>query len=131
MNKSLFEKLKKFVPRQRKNYIDITIPVVMNLNGSLLELRVKENENSYEILCQTNLFLEANAGGSQKFYYDIFEKHDKNYHYDMKIRNEKIYKEYTKDYNIIVAISEFIKFFVMFDDFFINNSVIGNEEKFI
>lgn len=125
---NLFERLKVFSPRQMKNYIKIEIPIVMFFDGGLLGLKIKTTEKGYEIICPRNLFADSN--GSQEFYFNIFEKYDKNIHFDIKIKNGKIYKEYSEEYNIAVAVNEFIRFFIMFDDFFINNDVIGHEENF-
>lgn len=129
----IFKRLStEFCARQLKNnIIKLTLPLVTWTDGCLLELRIKLKEDGdYTIYSPTNLFVEKNAGGSQKYYFNIFEKHDKNYHYDIKIKNGKIYKDYASDYNIAVAINEFIRFYVMLDDFIIKNSVIGHEEDF-
>lgn len=127
----IFKRLStEFSAKQMKNYIKISMPLVTWIDGGLLELRIKLTENGYTIYCPTNLFLEKNAGGNQKYYFTIFEKCDENYHYDIKIRNGKIYKDYESNYNIAVAINEFIRFYVMFDDFIMKNNVIGHEEYF-
>lgn len=127
----LYKRLKdEFSLKQMKNYIQIKVPLVMWINGGLLELRIKQNKGGYVVYCPTNLFLEANAGGSQEFYFDLFEKNDSDYHYDIKIKNGKFYKEYKNDSNISISINEFIRFFIMLDDFIIKNSVIGKEEEF-
>ena len=68
--------------------------------------------------------------GEMEYYFNIFERHDKNYHYDIQIKKGKIYKDYPSNYNIAVAINEFIRFYVLFDDFIMQNSVIGREECF-
>lgn len=131
MTKKLIKRLKKeFSVREYKRYTQITIPLVINTSGTLLVLRIKEREDGYTIYCPTNIFLEANAQGNQTYYFNIFEKYDKNYHYDIKIKKGKIYKDYLEDRSIITAIDEFIRFYIMLDDFIINNSVIGAENKF-
>lgn len=119
-----------FAVKERKNYIDVTIPVVMCTNGGLIDLRIKEKEDGYKITCLSNLFLEANVSSDNEFYYKIFDKYDNDYHYDMQIKNGKVYKEYNSDQNIVVAINEFVRYFIKLDDFIINNDVIGNEKDF-
>ena len=119
-----------FSAKKMKGYIQIQLPLVTWTDGGLLELRIKENEDGYRVYSPTNMFLEANAGGSQEYYFNIFEKHDENYHYDIKINRGKIYKYYPSNYNVAVAINEFIRFYVMLDDFIMKNSVIGREEDF-
>ena len=128
----IFKRLKnEFSAKQRKNYIDIAIPVVMRTNGGLLNLRIKPKVDCYEIIGLSNLFSEITADESQDFYYQIFEKYDNNYHYEIKLKNNKLHKEYSIETNIVVAIDEFIRFFIMLDDFMINNNVIGHEENFL
>ena len=115
----------------KNNIIKLNLPLVTWTDGGLLELRIKLKEDGdYTIYCPTNLFIEKNAGGSQTYYFKLFEKNDKNYHFDIKIKNGKIYKDYKYNYNVAVAINEFIRFFVMLDDFIIKNGVIGHEEDF-
>ena len=48
----------------------------------------------------------------------------------MKIKDGKIYKDYQMDFSVDVAINEFIRFYIMLDDFIINKDVIGHEEDF-
>jgi hypothetical protein len=35
------------------------------------------------------------------------------------------------DFNVAVAINDFLRFMIMFDDFIVNNNVIGREEDFV
>lgn len=129
--KDMFKRLSaEFSAKQMKNYIQIRIPLVVWTSGTLLELRIKQIEDGYRVYSPTNIFLEANAQGDQEYYFNIFENNDKNYHYDIKIKNSKIYKDYSSDFNVNVALNEFVRFYVMLDDFIINNDVIGHEEDF-
>ena len=129
--KDIFKSLSdKFYIKQMKSYIQVKLPLVLWTSGSLLNLKIKRKKEGYTIYCSTNLFLEANAGGDQTYYFNIFEKYDKNYHFDIKIKNGVIYKDYSKESSPTVAINEFIRFYIMLDDFIINNGVIGSEEKF-
>ncbi|MBQ4558426.1 MAG: hypothetical protein IJA61_03520 [Clostridia bacterium] len=125
---NILERLKSFSLKQNNNHISITIPLVIVTDGGLLDLIIEQIDNGYKIYCPRDFFSEAN--GSQEFYYSIFENKDKSYHYEMKIQDNIIYKEFSNEYNIVVALSEVIRFFVLFDDFIINNGVVGNEEDF-
>lgn len=127
---NIFKRLQKdFSPKLAKHYIQIKIPVITFTNGGYLDLRIKQKEDSYTIYCPTNMFLEANAGGDQEYYFNLYNKNAKNY-YDVKIKKGRIYKDYPIEFNVAVAINEFIRFFIAFDDFIINNDVIGHEEAF-
>lgn len=128
---NIFNRLKNdFSAKQTQDYIEITIPIVTWVNGALVTLRIVKSEENIIIYSPTNLFLEANAGGDQSYYFDIFEKHDKNYHYDINLKDGNFSKTYSADTNIAVAINEFVRFFILLDDFILNNDVIGNEEIF-
>ena len=116
--------------KQMKNHIKITIPIVIHTSGTFLDLKIKKNKVGFTIFCPTNIFSEQNAQGNQEYYFNIFEKNDKNYHYDIKIKNGIIFKDYPLERNINVAIDEFVRFYIMLDDFMMNNNVIGQEEKF-
>ena len=119
-----------FVAKQVDDCIELTIPLITHTNGGLLELKIKPTNDGYTLCYTDNMFVEANAGGDQEYYFNIFKKHDKNCHFDIKIKNGLICKDYSADFNVAVAINEFIRFFVTFDDFIINNNVIGNETDF-
>jgi len=125
---NLYEKLKKFSPKQKKTYIEITLPIVLFIDGGLLDLRIKQESDGYMIWFPRNLFYDAN--GSQEFYYNIFENYDNNYHYDIQIKNGKIFKKYPNSANITVSVNEFIRYFILLDDFILENDVIGHEENF-
>jgi len=128
----IFKRLSsEFSAKQMKNYIKVNIPVITCVNGGVIELRINKKENGFDVCCPTNLFSEANAGGKQEFYFDIFEKYDKNYHFNIKLKNGKFYKSYKEDSNVVVAINEFIRFLIMLDNFIIDNSVIGREGEFV
>ena len=127
----LFNRLNKdYTVKNMKNCIKIELPIVLHTSGTMLVLKIIPNDSGYTIYCPTNIFSEANAGGDQTYYYNLFEKHDPHYHYGVSIKNGKISKDYTSDHNISVAINEFVRLYILLDDFIINNSVIGNEEKF-
>ena len=129
----LMQNLEILSPKQKNNKITFTIPVVLHTGGILLNLQISQKENSYTICCPDNLFLELNAKPSisQKYYFNIFEKHDKNHHYNITLNKKGLFfKEYSNEFNVRVAVNEFIRFYILLDDFIINNNVIGHEEDF-
>lgn len=127
--KSIFESLSEFSPKLEGDYIEVSFPVLMNVAFSYLKLRIVPGEQSYKIFCPDDLFREKND--SQKRYFDIFMKWDKNYHYNMQLdENHLIYKEFKNNYNPACAIDEFIRFFILLDDFIMDNNVVGREDEF-
>ena len=125
----IMEHLEMLKPVQGDGYVDITLPVAIDTMWGLLELRITPSEETYKVESIYDIFDEANDDA--EFYFGIFEKHDKNYHYGMQINEHIFYKEYQNDYNLMRAIDEFIRFFILLDDFIIKNNVIGHEEDFV
>ena len=124
----ILKRLKEFAPKQKRGYVSITIPVVIYLDGGLLELRIKRCEENYQIYVPRDFFVDANARLDD--YYKIFEKYDQNHHFDVKIEKGKLCKTYSNETNIVVAINEFVRFCILFDNFFMENSVVGSEKNF-
>jgi hypothetical protein len=122
------EHLEMFAPVQGDGYVDITLPVAINTMWCALEIRITPSDDTYRLESILDMFEDANDGA--QFYFDIFEKHDKNYHYGILLDDSVFYKEYENDYNLSRALDEFIRFFILLDDFIIKNNVIGHEEDF-
>lgn len=128
MINSILKRLQGFFPKKRYSHIDIELPVSMTVSGGLLRLRIKETRGGYTVFCPDNHFSEANE--SQEWYFNAFMKHDTAYHYDVDIKGGVIYKDFEDDFSPTVAVSHLVHFFVLFDNFIINNEVIGNEDNF-
>ena len=120
--------LQEFSPKQTDGYIDISLPVVIYTCNGLLELRITLLDEGYEICCPQDIFCEAN--GSLEYYFKIFEKYDKNRHYGMGVKEGVFCKAYEEEFSLVCAVDEFVRFFVLLDDFILNNNVIGHEEEF-
>ena len=120
--------LEMFSPKEKNGKFFLTLPAVMHVCGTLLKLCIMPHDTYYIVACTDDLFEEAN--GDQQRYFDIFTKHDSNYHYDVEIRENMIYKRYDSCYNVVVAVNELLRFFILFDDFIMKNDVIGNEDQF-
>ena len=106
----------------------MTLPVVIYINNAFLELTVTPYDDEYEIACKEDLFQDAN--GNQEFYFDIFTAYDNNHHYGLEIEDGVIFKRYPNEYSLTVALNEFIRAFILLDDFIISKDVIGNEDSF-
>lgn len=106
--------------------VDLTLPVCMWVANTLLRLRLTPYGEGYIVCCNDNLFTEAND--TQERYFNIFKKHNPDDCFGMKVKCDIIYKEYQENYNPVVAVDEFVRFFVKFDDFIC--PVIGHEEDY-
>lgn len=117
-------------PTVSEGRINLTVPVVTYTNGELLELCITPQADAYVISSPVDIFADANEGSHM--YFGAFEKHDRSYHFDIKIGDDGLFfKEYPADFSVLAAVNEFIRFFIMLDDFIINNDVIANEENYI
>ena len=124
----IIDDLEMFKPVQGDGYVDLTLPVALDFAFSLIELRITPHEDTYTIELPFDIFYDTN--GDADFYIDIFERHDKNCHYGIAVKDGVICKEYQNDYNPTRAIDQFIRYFIYLDDFLIKNDVIGHEEDF-
>ena len=125
----IFNQIKHFSPQQKEGYVEVSLPIAFYAShGSLLTFSIAPKEGGFVIACLEDLFYESND--TQARYFNIFMKHDKHYHYDMQILNDVIYKEYPENHSVTMALNDFIRFFIMFDDFIMDNDVICHEEDF-
>ena len=124
----VMKRLAEFSPTAQEGSFLVTFPVVMHISGGLLDLRITPCEDEYVISCTEDLFSEANA--DQEYYFNLFTAYDKKYHYEIEIADGVIFKRYPSSFNLTVALNEFIRFFIILDDFIIENDVIGHEEDF-
>ena len=116
-----------FFPRfQGDRVADLQMPLLMYLTGSFLSLRIETKADRYTVGITEDLFEDANE--SQEHYFKIFEKYDTHHHYCMQCREGRIERDFSLDFNLNVAMDETLRFFAVFDDFFLENNVIGHEE---
>ena len=118
-----------FAAKERGGYFEIEFPVVINTSGTLISLRIEQDEDRYIITHPENIFSDR-GNDTLEFYYDIYKKHNKDSYFDVKPKGGVLTMECEDNINVAVAISDFIKFMISFDDFIINNGVIGNEGNF-
>lgn len=125
-----FESLKIFTPTQKDGVIELSVPIVLNVAFDTLTLYIAPSKEVYTIYSPIYFFSKGND--TPKFYFDAFMKHDKSYHYNMRISGDyKVFKQFKSNHNPIFAIDEFVRFFIAFDNFIIDNNVIGNESDFV
>ena len=123
---SVISWFEEFFPRfQGDGIADVKTPVLLYLTGAFLSLRIQEKADRYTVGITENLFADANE--SQEHYFKIFEKYGKHQHC-MQCREGRIERDFSLDFNLNVAMDECIRFFILFDDFFLDNDVIGHEE---
>ena len=101
---------------------EVELPVVLYFNYQRLVLFIKPVDEGYYIYDDGKAFIEYS--NDTKYYYDLFNDKDSNYHYDIKLDNNHLYKEYKYDYSLTSAIDEFIRFFVFLDEFMRKNDIV-------
>ena len=126
IKKRLFED---FSPKERDGYFEIEFPVAIYTSGTLVSLRIEQHEDKYIITHPDDIFSDR-GNATLEFYYGIFKKWNKDCYFAVELIDGVLTMECPNNYNVAVTISDFIKFMIAFDDFIINNNVIGNEENF-
>ena len=101
---------------------EIELPVVLYFNYQRLRLYIYPVDDGYYISDDGNTFLEFSC--DSKCYYDLFNEKDSNYHFEIELDNDHIYKKYHFDFSLMSAIDEFIRFFIYLDDFMNKNNLI-------
>ena len=124
----MINRLSSYSPTEKDGRIYITVPVVVSLSQGPLELVITQEENTYTLCCPTNLFEDANE--SQEFYFDLFKRHFNGYYYDMELKNGLFSKAYNEEHSPLHAINDFVRFIILFDNFMLENDVIGHESDF-
>ena len=122
--------LEDFHAVERDGAVEIELPVVINTADILVALRIEQRADDYIITHPDDIFSDR-GNDTLEFYYGIFRKHMPECYYDVKIVDGVLTMQCKNNYNVAVAISDFIKFMIMFDDFIVNNNVIGREEDFV
>ncbi|MBO7150028.1 MAG: hypothetical protein J6V71_03955 [Clostridia bacterium] len=99
----------------------IELPVVLYFNYQRLVLNIYPIDDGYCISDDGQTFLEHSF--DTKYYYDLFNKKDKSYHFDVQLKDDYICKNYRFDYSLMSAIDEFIRYFILLDEFMRKNDI--------
>ena len=100
---------------------EIELPVVLYFNYQRLRLYIYPVDDGYYISDDGDTFIEFS--NEPKYYYDLFNEKDTNYHYDIALNNNHICKMYRYDYSLMSAIDEFVRFFIDLDRFMQDNDI--------
>ncbi|MBQ9714815.1 MAG: hypothetical protein IJV77_00225 [Clostridia bacterium] len=109
--------------------IHVEYPVVIETDFTLAELDIFPNEQGYLVVTGDNMFTRHNDNA--KYYIDLFEQYGKNCHYGIALNGDVLQKQYSGDFNVRVAVNEFIRYLIYFDDFMLTYDVIGNGDKYL
>ena len=116
----IIKDLKYFAPVERDGYVELKLPVAIRMFKSCLLLRIRLTEDGYEISDDGYAFDEANEDAA--YYLDLYKKNGGK-DYGIALKGETFYKEYKSNFNINVAINEFVRFFIYLDDFVMGNNL--------
>ena len=123
--KEISEKLKeqltlvKWESKNNGEAFQITLPVVCYFNYQRLTLTIFPVDDGYYIFDDGLTFCEYSC--DPKYYFDLFNEQDKNYHYDIELKDNYICKKFKYDYSLMSAIDEFIRFFIFLDIYMSKN----------
>ena len=116
---NIMRDLEYFKPVQKDGYIEMKMPVAMKIYKSLLTLQISEVEDGYLISDDGDAFYEFNEDSD--YYFNLFK--EKNCCYGIQLENEKFFKLYKNNFNLNVALNEFVRFFIDLDNFIIKNNI--------
>ncbi len=105
-----------------KEYFTIELPVVLYFNYQRLVLYIHPMDDGYYITDDGNTFVEFS--NDTKHYIDLFNDKDNNYHYDISLKDNYIFKSFKYDYSLMSAIDEFIRYFIYLDNFMKDNDIV-------
>lgn len=119
--KEILERLEVFKPIEKDRVVELTIPVILKISNNSLFLKVTKHNDGYRIFADSENFERLN--NFINFYYKKFESQGHG-HYDIQCNDDCIFKDYKSDFSITVAIDEFIRFFIEFDNFISQNKYL-------
>lgn len=99
----------------------LELPVVLYFNYQRLALNITPTDDGYVISDDGETFIEYSSDA--EYYFELFDKNDGNYHFDITLKDGYICKSYGFDYSLASAIDEFIRFFISLDEFMGNNDI--------
>ncbi|MBO5327978.1 MAG: hypothetical protein J6B04_02255 [Clostridia bacterium] len=99
----------------------IELPVALYFNYQRLKLYIYPVDDGYYVSDDGETFIEYSC--DPQYYYDLFNKKDKAFHFGIELKNNRICKKYRFDYSLIAAIDEFIRFFILLDEFIRKNDI--------
>jgi len=100
---------------------EIELPVVLYFNYQRLKLYIYPVDDGYYVSDDGEAFLEHSCDA--QYYYDLFNKEDTGYHFEIELKDDHICKLYRFDYSLMSAIDEFIRFFILLDEFMRKNDI--------
>ena len=102
-------------------HFEIELPVVLYFNYQRLRLYVYPVDDGYYVCDDGEAFVEHSF--DTQYYFDLFTKEDPSYHFEIGLEDNRICKRYDCDFSLISAIDEFIRFFILLDEFMLKNDI--------
>lgn len=120
----ILKQLENFNAKFCDDFVEVSFPVLMDMdiNCNCLNFKIISTENGYKITDTGKNFKELNHNLS--FYYDLFVKSGL-FNYNIQLENDIFYKNYEFNYNVVTALDEFIRFFISFDNFVMDNNLLA------
>ena len=111
----IVEHFKIFEPQIKDNYVEINLPIILNITHNCITFRIFPNKNGYTISDGGYTF--ENCNNSASFYFSPFaQKHDKLCQSFTLNENEEITKTYSENDSLTTALDEFIKLLIKLDE---------------
>lgn len=110
--------LSKFTPIDNGEYIKLNTNVLFENSFCRVTLHIYIDEKGYTIVHEDEGFFYHCSYNNPEYYYKRFTEEDKTHcHFNIQFIEGKFYKDYAYDFNILVAVNEFVRYFIYLDDF--------------
>ena len=109
--------INKYKISERQGYLDVSLPVIMDMseNNCNLILTIVPDEKGYEVFSTDAMF--KRSGYSAKECFERFAADENNCTFGIKHENGRFKKRYYSSDNPVFALDDFVKFFVIFNEF--------------
>lgn len=119
--RNIINELEYFNVCKRADHFEIRCPVFIKMIDDYLILKIYQNDDGdYTIKDNGELF--KGYQNDSRYYYDLFIK-NKGFNYLVELDGDLFFSDYRYDYNVRIALSNFIRFYVYLDDYIISNNL--------
>ena len=94
---------------------EITVPLALHMTFNFLTLYISVTDDGFTVFDEGGVCSDHND--SEEGYLQVFLQKYPNEDYGIRVRDGFFYKDYPRDYNPRMAIDDFVRFFVPFDNF--------------
>ena len=114
---NIMKDLSTFAPVDCGEYVSLTTSALFHNNFCKVTFHIYPGLKGYSIVMEDEDFFYHCNCSSGEYYYKRFTNECSCEKFGIQFMEERFYKDYPNNYNIIVAIDEFVRYFIYLDDF--------------